>query len=107
LRPGSAPARNNIARTWPPTTGNSCAPYIGPEMPSGVRGDVAPSHAGTAGRSSRRANMMPVLPKREVGRHTPQDCSVLSSENTRSSTGTSALGGDERYSRPASKSWQQ
>jgi hypothetical protein len=61
-------------------------------MPPGVRGDVAPSRAGTAGRSSRRANMRPILPKREVGRHTPQHCSVLSSENARSSTGTSVRG---------------
>src|SRR5258708_6564302 len=48
-------------------------------MLKGVRGDVAPSRAGTAGRSSRRANMMPIFPKREVGRHTPQHCSILSS----------------------------
>ena len=27
--------------------------------------------------------MMPILPKREVGRHTPQHCSVLSRDDTR------------------------
>src|SRR5712675_1160643 len=48
-------------------------------MPPGVSGEVAPSRAGTAGRSSRRTTMMPILQKREVGRHTPQHCSVLSS----------------------------
>src|SRR4030088_1817832 len=48
-------------------------------MRPGVRGDVAPSRAGPAGRSSRRTTMMPILQKREVGRHTPQHCSVLSS----------------------------
>src|SRR3979411_2002082 len=48
-------------------------------MRPGVRGDVAPSRADPAGRSSRRTTMMPILQKREVGRHTPQHCSVLSS----------------------------
>jgi hypothetical protein len=78
LRQSARTTQNDLASA-PAATGSFCTPYGGQETPPGVSADAASSNAGAAGRSFRRATMMPILPKKAVGRHTPQACSGPSS----------------------------
>ena len=77
----SARARNNIARARPPATGNSCVPYRGREI------DVSSTLRCCAIECWHCRQLMEMSEhdadpsKREVGSHTPQHCSVLSTAN--------------------------
>ena len=79
LRRSARTTRNGLASARSPTTGTFCTPYGGQRTPPGVSADAASSNAGAAGRSFKRATMMPILPKKAVDKHTPQHCSGTSS----------------------------